>query len=62
MEDYYFGAMVGAVLGISMTLLILFGHGTISFEEFIIPMVVDNLMIIGMLILFDAYHHNKKPK
>jgi len=61
MEDYYFGAMVGAVLGISTTLLVLFGNGTISFEEFIVPMVVNNPMIIGILIVLDA-HRNKKPK
>jgi hypothetical protein len=61
MEDYYFGAMVGAVLGISVTLLILFGNGTISFEEFIVPMLVMNSTIIGVLIILDAIR-NEKPK
>ena len=61
MEDYYFGAMVGAVGGISMTVILLFGRGTISFEDFIIPLVVVNPLIIGLLMIWDSMH-NKKPE
>ena len=61
MDDYHFGAIVGWVSGASATLFLLFATSAISFEEFIIPMVIMNLGVAGLFIIKDAIR-NKNSK
>jgi ABC-type multidrug transport system permease subunit len=51
MDDYYFGATVGQVVGISMTLIILLILEEISLQTFLILMAILNPMSVGLMVL-----------